>query len=119
MILVCLRNESPTTARLVEADYFGVNVLHEDQHAISRRFADRSIRDRFEGIEWCVGPCSVPVLEGTLAYLICARESWLTRGDHAVLFGRVIDGSYTRQRNPLIHWASDYHRLEPRAENAA
>jgi 3-hydroxy-9,10-secoandrosta-1,3,5(10)-triene-9,17-dione monooxygenase reductase component len=118
LILVCLRNESHVTGRLVEADYFGVNVLQEDQHGISRQFADRSIRDRFEGIGWRPGPHLVPVLEHTLAHLICAKESWLIRGDHAVLFGRVVDGSRTRQSHPLIHWGSNYHRLQPRVQAA-
>jgi flavin reductase (DIM6/NTAB) family NADH-FMN oxidoreductase RutF len=111
LILVCLRNESHVTRSLVDANYFGVNILQEDQHEISRQFAQRGIRDRFDGINWHRGPYSVPVLEEMLAHLICAKEGWLTRGDHAVLFGRVIDGSYAQQRHPLIHWASAYHQL--------
>ena len=111
LILVCLRTEAQVTRSLLNADYFGVNVLCEDQDGISRQFAQRCLADRFHGISWHRGPHSVPVLDEVLAHLVCLREDWLTRGDHVVLFGRVIDGSYSERGRPLIHWASNYQRV--------
>ena len=111
LILVCLRTGSPSAQQLVRATHFGVNVLHEDQHWISRQFAGREHPDRFLGVAWRPGAYAVPVFDDILAHLTCRNEGSLTCGDHAVLFGRVIDGAYAQAGQPLIHWASDYHRL--------
>jgi (E)-2-((N-methylformamido)methylene)succinate hydrolase len=115
LILVCLRNESRLTRQFIDAEHFGVNVLHEDQQEVSRQFAQRGVMQGFEGIPWHRGPYFVPVLEEVLAHFICAKEGSVTRGDHVVLFGRVVDGSYSQQKHPLIHWDSNYHRLQPDA----
>jgi hypothetical protein len=49
-----------------------------------------------------------------VAYLICARESSIRRGDHAVLFGCACSGSYLNGEHPLVYWQSEYHRLQGR-----
>src|SRR5271156_5903335 len=68
-----------------KAERFVVNILAEDQTAISNRFAS-NIADKFEGLEWMKGIGGMPILDGCAAYLECSKHSSYPGGDHVVYF---------------------------------
>ncbi|MFO1074431.1 MAG: flavin reductase family protein [Geminicoccaceae bacterium] len=88
LLLVCLAKRSTNYATLTGARGFAVNVLAEDQEAVSNTFA-RPADDRFAAIGWTDGPCGSPVLAGAAAWFDCAMHEVVDAGDHAILIGRV------------------------------
>ena len=53
----------------------------------------------------------MPVIEGSLAWLVCALDSELQRGDHLVAFGHVLDGDVDEAAEPLLFYRSTYRPL--------
>lgn len=88
LLLVCLAKRSYNYAALTGAPGFAVNILAEDQEAISNTFA-RPSDDRFATVAWRPGPNGAPVLDGVAAWFDCAMHELVDAGDHAVLIGRV------------------------------
>lgn len=71
-----------------DSEHFVVNILADDQIAISNHFA-KSRDDKFNGIAHSTGLGGVPVLEGAAAHLECVKVAAYPGGDHVVYIGRV------------------------------
>ena len=99
LVLWCLRRVSASRQVFETESHFAVNVLGWDQDEIARRFSGPE-GNRFRGVSWQPGPHGVPILDGTVACLVCRRESTLPGGDHLIMTGRVEDC-----------WASDGQAL--------
>jgi flavin reductase (DIM6/NTAB) family NADH-FMN oxidoreductase RutF/DNA-binding IclR family transcriptional regulator len=79
---------SSSYAAFRDAEHFAINILADDQIAISNRFAKSGV-DKFTGIVWAEGVGHVPVLAGTAAHLECSKVAAYPGGDHVVYLGRV------------------------------
>ena len=90
LLLVCLAKSAHSCNAFMQAPHFGVNILGEDQRAISGLFASRAV-DKFDQCDWAPGLAEVPLISGALGHFVCAREKLVDAGDHIVLIGRVID----------------------------
>ncbi|MFO1144563.1 MAG: flavin reductase family protein [Amaricoccus sp.] len=88
LLLVCLARRSTNFAALTGAAGFAVNILAEDQEAVSNTFA-RPSEDRFATVGWKPGPHGAPVLDGAAAWFDCATHEIVDAGDHVILVGRV------------------------------
>ena len=71
-----------------DSDHFAVNILADDQIAISNHFA-KSREDKFNGIAHSTGIGGSPVLDGAAAHLECVKVASYPSGDHVVYIGRV------------------------------
>lgn len=113
LLLVCLRDDSRTLARLLESGRFGVNVLHEDQGALAQRFAKRG--SVWDGVTHRDGAATgVPLLHGALATLECAVHDLADGGDHRIVVGRVLAVSHPDEHAPpLIFYRGAFTRLNP------
>jgi len=85
---VCVAKRAGSYHALCQADGFAVNILAEDQKAISNTFA-RPSDDRFAGLEWQPGHTGSPLLAGTAAWFDCAVHQRVDAGDHMILLGEV------------------------------
>jgi flavin reductase (DIM6/NTAB) family NADH-FMN oxidoreductase RutF len=88
LLLVCLAKRSSNFATLTGAKGFAVNILAEDQEAVSNTFA-RPSEDRFATVDWRNGPHGSPVLDGASAWFDCAMHEIVDAGDHAILVGAI------------------------------
>ena len=118
-LLVCVREDSRCAQVLLTADFFCVNLLSEDQREISQRFASKPMEHRFAGLDWSPARYGPPVLRGGVGHFICERMTTVRNGDHLVVFGRMVEGSYDDAVLPLVYWASDYHCLAQSRSTAA
>jgi (E)-2-((N-methylformamido)methylene)succinate hydrolase len=109
LLLVCLAKSAHSCETFMRAENFAVNVLAEDQKAISGLFASREA-GKFDQCAWTPGVADVPLIDGALAQFICAREKLVDAGDHIVLIGRVLDYSAT-EANPLGYFKGTYFSL--------
>ena len=106
LLLVCLAKSAHSVDVFANAPHFAVNILAEDQKAVSGLFASRA-PDKFQQCDWTPGHADVPVLSGVLAQFTCARHRLVDAGDHLVLIGRVEDFA-TREAQPLGYFRGNY-----------
>ena len=92
-----------------KASHFGINVLADDQQALSDRFA-RKGHDRFDGVQWQPGATGVPLLPGVLAAIECAVYKIVPMGDHDIFVGEVVN-TQVCEGDPLLYFASNYWHL--------
>jgi flavin reductase (DIM6/NTAB) family NADH-FMN oxidoreductase RutF len=109
LVLMCIDREAEAHDAILAAREFVVNVLADDQEALSRRFADKH-DDRFEGVGYRTSPRGLIVLDGTLAYFECRRHGDYPGGDHTIILGEVIGGD-TEPRQPLLFYRGGYTDL--------
>jgi flavin reductase (DIM6/NTAB) family NADH-FMN oxidoreductase RutF/DNA-binding IclR family transcriptional regulator len=99
-----------------ESGHFAINILADDQIALSNLFA-KSGADKFAGVASSEGVGGVPILAGTAAHLECTKVAAYPGGDHMVYLGRVERISRTGRR-PLAFAGGRYmvpyaHELGP------
>jgi len=115
---------SKSLAAFRESDYFAVNILADDQVAISQHFA-RSQDDKFANMEYSDGLGGVPVLRGTVAHFECVKVAAYPAGDHIIYLGRVERVSHSGRRplafahgRYMVPYAHDLGPLALQAGNA-
>jgi flavin reductase (DIM6/NTAB) family NADH-FMN oxidoreductase RutF len=105
LVSFCLGRESSSWPTVARADHVAVHLLSERQQALARTFATSGI-DRFAGpTAWSPGPHDVPILDGTLAWLVCRVVERVIAGDHAVVLAEPLLGQHWKGGSPLL-----YHR---------
>ncbi|HUY21292.1 MAG TPA: flavin reductase family protein [Acidimicrobiales bacterium] len=102
---------STSWPRIVAAGSFCVNILAEDQEALSRDFAI-SGGDKFTGVGWRSAGNGAPILDGALGWVECAFVVAHDAGDHELVVGRVQDMGVRRGR-PLLYYRGGFGRFEP------
>jgi flavin reductase (DIM6/NTAB) family NADH-FMN oxidoreductase RutF len=109
LVLICLGHDVTIIDIFRASQYFGINVLSEDQRELSERFA-RKNEDRFNGLAWHRGKSGVPLLPGVLASIECAIDRRVVAGDHDIFVGEMVS-AHVADGAPLIHFASRYRTL--------
>ena len=109
LVSICLGHAVSLIETFRAATYFGINVLAEDQQALSERFA-RKGEDRFEGIEWQPGTNGVPLIAGVLAAMECRTVERVRAGDHDIFLAQMVTARVVEGK-PLVHFASRYRHL--------
>jgi 3-hydroxy-9,10-secoandrosta-1,3,5(10)-triene-9,17-dione monooxygenase reductase component len=104
---------SRTWPGLREIGRFCVNVLADDQTALSRSFA-RSGVDKFADVPWTASPHGNPVLRDVVAWIDCVLWAEYDGGDHTIAVGRVLDLGADPSRRPLLFHRGTYGFLEER-----
>jgi flavin reductase len=112
LVLVCADKKAHTEPGIAQSQVFAVNVLADDQHELSRRFAATGNEAlRFEGLACRSGPTGAPWLPGTLAVLDCRVVATHDAGDHVIYVGEVEAVEVDARRAPLLYYDAGYRRL--------
>ena len=109
LLLVAVAHTNDMHDALLGAAHFAVNILAEDQEALARRFAEVEA-NRFNGVGFREGHQGVPLIDGVLAHIECAKQSAVPGGDHTVFFGLVTGGEVS-ERRPLLYYRGGYASL--------
>jgi flavin reductase (DIM6/NTAB) family NADH-FMN oxidoreductase RutF len=109
LLLVCLAKTAHSADTFATAPHFAVNILAEDQKAVSGLFASRT-PDKFAQCAWTPGPADLPLIDGSLAQFTCANHQLVDAGDHLVLIGR-IDHFTTAEGQPLGYFRGNYFSI--------
>ncbi len=112
LVAFCVGNRSTTWPRIQGAGGFCVNILAEDQEALSRSFAGPSA-SRFTGVGWRPSPSGAPVIDGALAWVEGTVEAVHPAGDHTMVIGRVHHLDVAHAGPPLVFFRGGYGRFEP------
>jgi len=122
LVLVCVDQRARTHAHLHAKKRFGVNVLAQDQRAISEYYArptrthDRAAEEAGASFERTKH--GTPVLCGALAYLECRLHSAQDAGDHTIFIAEV-EEVVVRSGQPLLFFESQYRQIGGTVEPAA
>jgi flavin reductase (DIM6/NTAB) family NADH-FMN oxidoreductase RutF len=100
-LLVSVWHVSRCHDALAASEHFGVHLLKSDQIELAHRFADRSLDDKFTGLDWSWDE-DVPELAGVLAYMRLRRAENFVKYDHTVLIGDLERGRI-EQGSPLVY----------------
>jgi len=109
LISICLGHAVSLIDTFRAANFFGINILAEDEQALSERFA-RKGHDRFQGVDWTPGENGAPLIDGVLAAIECQVERRIPVGDHDIFIGRMV-ATRVRDGAPLLHFAGAYRKL--------
>jgi flavin reductase (DIM6/NTAB) family NADH-FMN oxidoreductase RutF len=120
LVLVCVDHTTRTHAHLHAKKRFGINVLCEEQRAISEYYArperthehaEQEAGARFERTRQ-----GTPMLQGSLAYLECRLHSAEVAGDHTIFIAEVED-VVVREGEPLLFFRGKYRKVGEEVEN--
>jgi flavin reductase (DIM6/NTAB) family NADH-FMN oxidoreductase RutF len=120
LVLVCVDHNARTHAHLHSKKRFGINVLSEDQRAISEYYARPArTHERAEeeaGARFDRTGHGTPMLHGALAYLECRLHSAEEAGDHTIFIAEVED-VVVREGEPLLFFRGKYRRVGEEIEH--
>jgi 3-hydroxy-9,10-secoandrosta-1,3,5(10)-triene-9,17-dione monooxygenase reductase component len=121
LVVVALDRRRFITPTVRASGRYAVNVLSEDQQALSDCFAGAPVtpdRDAFCGASWTPGPTGLPLLDGAIATLECTVTDTFDAGDHELFVARVDSlGNAEPHPMPLLYYRRQYLRIQ-RAETA-
>jgi flavin reductase (DIM6/NTAB) family NADH-FMN oxidoreductase RutF len=114
LVLVCVDSKTRTHEHMHARKRFGINVLGENQRAISEYYArPERTHERAEaeaGAKFDRTKHGTPVLHGSLAYLECRLHSAQDAGDHTIFIAEVED-VVVREGNPLLFFRGKYRKI--------
>jgi len=116
LVMFCPGKSSNSWPVIEASGSFCVNVLADDQAALSSLFAGRD-PDKFAGVAWSTRATGSPVIDGCLAWIDCTIETVHEGGDHWIVLGRVADLGVSRpETGPLIFFKGGYGAVAPSAD---
>lgn len=116
LILVCVDQRSHILPLLKQKRLFGVNVLKEHQQALSVYFAQANQSTEAEAplnVRYRWTASGVPLLEDTLAQLVCKVAASYMAGDHTIFLAEV-QSAELFSGEPLLFFRSQYRQIAPR-----
>jgi len=109
LLLICVDRKAETFPHFFDSKIFVLNILAEDQEALSRRFATTG-GEKFAGVACRPGHLGTPILEGTLGHIECRITETLEGGDHVIHIGEVQHAEASDGR-PLLFYRGKYRHL--------
>ncbi|REK07500.1 MAG: flavin reductase [Planctomycetota bacterium] len=109
LVLICIDKRAKIHDHLEKDHFFAVNILNEDQEAVSRRFA-ASEGDQFREVGYTDGATGAPLIHDTVTSIECKIVDLLPGGDHTIVVGEV-EGAHVREGKPLVYFRGGYASL--------
>ena len=113
LVLICIVKEAQAHEAIDKANTFAVNILAEDQGAISDHFAKPSLtsEEQFGNIEHEDRAGGPSLIKGCLGYLDCNVVHRFEQGDHTLFVGEIQGGKVLEEGRPLVFYARGYWGL--------
>ena len=114
LVLVCVDHSTRTHAHLHAKKRFGINVLCEDQRAVSEYYArperTHEHAEAEAGARFDRTSHGTPILHGAVAYFECRLQSVQEAGDHSIFIAEVED-VVLREGDPLLFFRGKYRKV--------
>jgi flavin reductase len=114
LVLICVVSGTRGSESIQRNGVFAVNVLSDEQEALSRFFSSRDRPggpDAFAGIAHRRGVTGSPLLDGVAAYLDCRLHAEHEAGDHTIFVGEVLAIGREPGAEPLVFFGGRYRSL--------
>lgn len=114
-VLICVNKNASAHAPIREAGCFSVNVLACTQQELATRFSTKKLEGeaRFEEKDWEVLTTGAPVLKNTIASLDCELMDEHTVETHSIFIGRVREGRFHEEAQPLLYFRGGFWEVSP------
>ena len=98
---------------LRDAKSYIVQILSEDQVALSERFSipDQSSAAQFKDVLHHLDNEEIPLLDNVLAVLRCRPFKVVPAGDHSLFIGEVLEASTLSAGKPLLYYQQSYRKV--------
>jgi flavin reductase (DIM6/NTAB) family NADH-FMN oxidoreductase RutF len=111
LVSVCLDRDSSSRPAMERARYIAVHLLGAGQRDVATTFSTSGI-DRFAThTDWRRGPHGVPLLGGTVAWLVCRVVELVPAGDHTIVLSEPVVGDHSAGAAPLVYHDGTYGTL--------
>lgn len=112
LVLICIERASRIHQVFLESRIFAVNILSQEQEAISACFAGNSDcrYNEFCGVSSHAVATGAPVLDDAIGFVDCRVVNVFDGGDHSIFVGHV-EALGAREGDPLLYFHSRYARL--------
>lgn len=109
LVLWSIKRESHSYSLFSQAEKYVINVLSNDQRAISSKYARYG--DHLIGDDEILMNGVTPVIRGSISYFECKKWCSLEAGDHDVLIGKVNKFDARWDQEPLIFFNGQYREI--------
>lgn len=107
LVVVSIDERASMLGKISESGTFAVNILAEEQQYLSQHFAGRPEEGTI--VPWTELE-GYPVLDETVAQIVCDVVSTHVEGDHTLYIGQV-KAIQVEERNPLLFFSGKYNKL--------
>lgn len=115
LVLFSLAHDATALQAIRDSGHFAVNVLRDDQQALSQRFATSGV-DALGDLPVRRGVTGSALIEGAIAHFDCHLEDAREAGDHTLLIGRVAAVAHSEGGDPLMYYRGRYAAVSPAGE---
>jgi flavin reductase (DIM6/NTAB) family NADH-FMN oxidoreductase RutF len=107
--LFCVHRSGDTHDLIRSGSTVGINLLSQDQEALSRRFASKG-PERYElsDLHLVSGPDGMPLLSKACASMEVKLSAKHKGGDHSIFVGRITWAAAQSEASPLLYHAGHY-----------
>lgn len=109
LLLISVDKKAESYPAFEESKVFTVNILADEQEALSRKFAV-SGGNKFEGVAYRKGGNGAAILDGTLAHIECTLYAAYEGGDHSLYLGEIQEAE-VREGKPLVFYRGGYRAI--------
>jgi flavin reductase (DIM6/NTAB) family NADH-FMN oxidoreductase RutF len=110
LVMFTLKVKSARYQRIVESEYFTLNILSEHQEELSKLFACNQEVD-WGALELRVSKkIGCPIIKDVSAFFVCKLYKIYEGGDHSIIIGRVIDAE-SFDKKPLVYHDRQYKKI--------
>ncbi len=110
LVLWNIAKVSNSLQEFLQTKHFGINILTAQQKKESQTFA-KSEHNIFNGIDYSVNEHNIPLLNNTLAHLICRTHAIHECGDHYIIVGEVT-AYQSSDAQPLLFFDGSYQAIQ-------
>jgi flavin reductase (DIM6/NTAB) family NADH-FMN oxidoreductase RutF len=115
LVLICVDQRSHLLPLIKQKRQFAINVLKEHQQAISAYFAQAEQTPETDaklGIQYRWTQAGIPLIEDTIAQIVCRVVASYIAGDHTIFLGEVQSADLF-PGEPLLFFRSHYRQIAP------
>jgi len=115
-VLICVNRNASAHAPIRAAKCFGVNILAQEHFDLAKRFSTKIVEGeaRFDADAWDTLATGAPTLKGSLATLDCELVDEHEFQTHSIFIGRVRDGRFREDVQPLLYFRGDFWDVKGR-----
>jgi flavin reductase (DIM6/NTAB) family NADH-FMN oxidoreductase RutF len=114
LMMASVARKAETHGAIIGSHAFAISVLSAGQRELAECFAQPTTAvklTRFCDATWHEAESGSPILDGALAYFDCRLVERFDGRDHTMFLGEIAAAGYREDAEPLLWYASAYHRL--------
>ena len=110
LVVICIMQQAQAHGAIESAGSFTINILAEDQGAVSDHFAtpNLSSEEQFAAVEHESRSGKAPLINGCIGYLDCTVVDRMAQGTHTLFVGEVQGGELLSENRPLVFYSRRY-----------